>query len=106
MRNIPALDDPQARVIAATVDGVRIVCAYMPNGQAVGSDKYEYKLKWLRALKLWLRDELTRHPRLALLGDYNIAPEDAMSMIRKRGRDRYCALSRNAMPFARCSNWA
>ncbi|MBK9955911.1 MAG: exodeoxyribonuclease III [Rhodocyclaceae bacterium] len=76
VRNIPALDDPQARVIAATVDGVRIVCAYMPNGQAVGSDKYEYKLKWLRALKLWLRDELTRHPRLALLGDYNIAPED------------------------------
>jgi exodeoxyribonuclease-3 len=76
VRNIPDFDDPQARVIAATVDGVRIVCAYIPNGQAVGSDKYEYKLKWLRALNRWLADELARHPRLALLGDYNIAPED------------------------------
>ncbi len=76
MRNIPDLDDPQARLIAATVGDLRIVCAYMPNGQAVGSDKYEYKLKWLRALKAWLADELVRHPRLALLGDYNIAPED------------------------------
>lgn len=76
VRNIPDFDDPQARVIAATVDGVRIVCAYIPNGQAVGSDKYEYKLKWLRALNRWLADELARHPKLALLGDYNIAPED------------------------------
>ena len=76
VRNIPDFDDPQARVIAATVDGVRVVCAYIPNGQAVGSDKYEYKLKWLRALRLWLKEELTHHPRLALLGDYNIAPED------------------------------
>jgi exodeoxyribonuclease III len=75
-RGIPDLEDPQARVIAATVDGVRVVCAYIPNGQAVGSDKYEYKLKWLRALRNWLKDELARHPRLALLGDYNIAPED------------------------------
>jgi exodeoxyribonuclease-3 len=76
VRNIPDFDDPQARVITATVDGVRVVCAYIPNGQAVGSDKYEYKLKWLRALRLWLKEELTHHPRLALLGDYNIAPED------------------------------
>lgn len=76
VRNIPNFDDPQARMIAATIEGARIVCAYMPNGQAVGSDKYEYKLKWLRALRRWLEDELTRHPRLALLGDYNIAPED------------------------------
>jgi exodeoxyribonuclease-3 len=76
LRGIPDLDDPQARVIAATFDDTRIICAYIPNGQAVGSDKYEYKLKWLRALKAWLKDELARHPRLALLGDYNIAPED------------------------------
>ena len=76
VRNIPDFDDHQARVIAATFGATRIVCAYMPNGQAVGSDKYEYKLKWLRALKRWLTDELTRHPRLALLGDYNIAPDD------------------------------
>lgn len=75
-RGIPDLDDPQARVIAATCGGLRVVCAYVPNGQAVGSDKYEYKLKWLRALKAWLKDELSRYPRLTLLGDYNIAPED------------------------------
>jgi exodeoxyribonuclease-3 len=73
---IPDLDDEQKRVIAATVDGVRVVCVYIPNGQEVGSDKYEYKLKWLAALRTWLKDELAKHPKLALLGDYNIAPED------------------------------
>ena len=75
-RGIPGFDDPQARVIAATVADVRVVCAYMPNGQAVGSDKYAYKLSWLNALRGWLEGEIAKHPRLALLGDYNIAPED------------------------------
>ena len=74
--DIPAFADEQKRVVAATVDGVRIVCAYMPNGQAVGSDKYEYKLRWLAALEAFLQEELQRWPRLALLGDYNIAPDD------------------------------
>jgi exodeoxyribonuclease-3 len=74
--DIPGFDDPQKRILAATVDGVRLVCAYMPNGSEVGSEKYAYKLKWLAALTDWLRDEMTRHPRLALLGDFNIAPED------------------------------
>ena len=75
-RDIPGFDDPQKRVIAATVGGVRVICGYFPNGQEVGSDKYEYKLRWLAALTAWLREELVRHPRLALLGDYNIAPDD------------------------------
>lgn len=75
-RDIPGFDDPQKRIIAATVAGVRLVCAYMPNGQAVGSEKYEYKLKWLDALTRWLGEDLQRYPRLALLGDFNIAPED------------------------------
>jgi exodeoxyribonuclease-3 len=75
-RDLPGFDDPQKRVIAATVDDVRLVCAYMPNGQAVGADKYEYKLKWLATLTDWLREELQRYPRLALLGDFNIAPDD------------------------------
>ena len=57
-------------------DGVRVVCVYIPNGQEVGSDKYQYKLKWLAALQVWLKDELMKYPKLALLGDYNIAPED------------------------------
>jgi len=73
---IPGYEDEQKRVLAATLNGVRVVCVYVPNGQSVDSDKYQYKLQWLAALTAWLKDELTRHPRLALLGDYNIAPED------------------------------
>ncbi len=73
---IPGFEDEQKRVIAATLNGVRLVCVYIPNGQEVGSDKYEYKLKWLKALTAWLKEELVKYPKLALLGDYNIAPED------------------------------
>lgn len=73
---IPALDDAQKRVIAATVGDVRVVCVYIPNGQSVDSEKYQYKLKWLSALTAWLKEEMALHPKLALLGDYNIAPED------------------------------
>lgn len=74
---IPGFDDEQRRVLAATVDGTRILCIYVPNGQTVDSDKYQYKLRWLRALHAWLADELVRHPRLVMVGDYNIAPADA-----------------------------
>lgn len=73
---IPGFADEQKRVIAADVGGVRVVCAYFPNGQAPGSEKFAYKLAWLEALTGWLRGELERHPRLALLGDYNIAPDE------------------------------
>ena len=76
VRNIPGHADEQARVIAATVDGIRLIGAYVPNGQSVGSEKYVYKLRWLEALRAWVADEMARHPQLALLGDYNIAPED------------------------------
>ena len=76
VRNIPGHDDPQARVIAGTVDGVRIVGVYVPNGQSVDSEKFPYKLAWLSALHQWLKTELVTHPQLVLLGDYNIAPED------------------------------
>ena len=76
VRNIPGFEDHQARVIAATVDGLRVVGAYFPNGQAPGSDKFAYKMTWLDALRGWLHDELTRHPKLVLMGDYNVAPED------------------------------
>ena len=76
VRNIPGHDDAQARVIAATVDGVRVVGAYVPNGQAPGSDKYAYKLRWLEALGGWLRGEIAAHPQLVLMGDFNIAPDD------------------------------
>jgi exodeoxyribonuclease-3 len=76
VHNIPGHADEQKRVIAATVGDVRIVCAYVPNGQSVGSEKYEYKLNWLQAFRHWLQEEAARSPRLAVLGDYNIAPED------------------------------
>ncbi|HQR48156.1 MAG TPA: exodeoxyribonuclease III [Steroidobacteraceae bacterium] len=73
---IPAFDDEQRRVIAATVGGVRVIDVYVPNGQEVGSEKFEYKLRWLEALRGYVVAELARHPRLVVLGDYNIAPED------------------------------
>ena len=73
---IPDFEDEQKRMIAATVEGVRVVCVYCPNGQSLDSDKYPYKLAWFDALTRWLKDELARHPQLALLGDYNIAPDD------------------------------
>jgi exodeoxyribonuclease III len=73
---IADLDDPQKRVISAVVNGVRIVCVYIPNGESVESAKYVYKLDWLRRLNSCLKEELAKYPRLAVLGDYNIAPED------------------------------
>jgi exodeoxyribonuclease-3 len=73
----PGFDDPQRRVLAASIDGVRVVNLYIPNGQEVGSDKYDYKLRWLATLRDFLEDELTRHDKLVVLGDFNIAPADA-----------------------------
>ena len=73
---IPGLDDEQKRVVAGTVDGTRVICLYIPNGQSIDSDKYHYKLRWLSALQDWLQSELAAHPQLAVLGDFNIAPED------------------------------
>jgi exodeoxyribonuclease-3 len=76
VKGIPGYADEQKRVIAATVEGVRVVCVYIPNGQSVDSDKYRYKLEWLAALTAYLKDEIAQYPSLALLGDYNIAPDD------------------------------
>ena len=74
--NNPHFPDPQKRLIAATVEGLRIISAYVPNGQEVGSEKYTYKLEWLTALERWLSEELAQYPQLAIAGDFNIAPED------------------------------
>lgn len=76
VRDIPDFDDPPRRVLGVTTNGWRVVNLYVPNGQAVGSDKYEYKLRWLAALKQWLAREVAAHQRLVVLGDFNIAPED------------------------------
>ena len=73
---IPNFADDPKRLIAATVGDLRVVCAYAPNGQSLESDKFVYKLRWYEALTTWMKEELVRHPRLAILGDFNIAPED------------------------------
>ena len=68
--------DDHKRVLSATVDGVRVICTYVPNGQAVGTIKYAYKLDWFLAFERWLAEGLAHHPQLAVLGDYNVAPEE------------------------------
>lgn len=74
--DIPGLDDPQRRVLAATVGELRLINLYVPNGAAVGTDKYAYKLDWLSKVGGYLQTQLARHPLLAVMGDFNIAPED------------------------------
>jgi exodeoxyribonuclease-3 len=76
VRNIPGFVDDMARVISASFGPLRVVGAYFPNGQEPGSDKFAYKMRWLDAMREWLRGELVRHPRLVLLGDYNITVDD------------------------------
>jgi exodeoxyribonuclease-3 len=96
------LPDEQKRVLAATIGGVRIVCLYVPNGESVGSEKYQYKLRWLAAARDWLKVEISRNARLAVLGDFNVAPEardvhdpaawDGKVLFSKPERDAFDAL--------------
>jgi exodeoxyribonuclease III len=76
VHGIAGFEDEQKRVISATINGMRIICVYVVNGQAVESEKYDYKMRWLTALRHWLNDELKQYPKLVILGDYNIAPDD------------------------------
>jgi exodeoxyribonuclease III len=73
---MPGFEDPQKRLLGGVHDDVCIVCIYVPNGEHVTSEKYQYKLRWLAALREWLREMLSRHRKLVVLGDFNIAPED------------------------------
>jgi len=73
---IPGYDDPQRRVIAATVNGVRVIGAYCVNGEALESEKYGYKLEWYRQLHDYLAAERAKHEQLLLMGDFNIAPDE------------------------------
>ena len=75
--DFPDLDDPQRRILASTVDDIRIVDLYIPNGSEVGSEKYDYKLNWLKSLRNFLEAEMQRHENVVVLGDFNIAPADA-----------------------------
>jgi exodeoxyribonuclease III len=79
-RNIPGFADEQSRIIAATLQTasghVRVVNGYFVNGQAPGTEKFEYKMRWLDALRNWLREEIAQHPQLVLVGDFNITFDD------------------------------
>jgi exodeoxyribonuclease III len=74
--DIPNLVDPQRRILGATIAGMRLINLYVPNGAEVGSDKYSYKLMWLQKITDFLKQQLAIYPRLAVVGDFNIAPED------------------------------
>ncbi len=81
VKNIPGFDDDMSRVISGTIASahgqIRVIGGYFPNGQEPGSDKFEYKMNWLKGLRVWVRDELSRHPNLVIMGDYNITFDDA-----------------------------
>ncbi|HDS1103475.1 exodeoxyribonuclease III [Stenotrophomonas maltophilia] len=72
---IPGFEDEQKRVIAGTFGDLRVINLYVVNGQDIGTDKYEYKLRWLQAVHAWIAQELQRHPKLIVMGDFNIAPD-------------------------------
>ncbi len=74
--DIPGLIDPQRRILAATMVGIRLINLYVPNGAAVGTDKYEYKLMWLTKVTAFIKQQLSHYPHVAVVGDFNIAPED------------------------------
>ena len=77
IKDIKGLDDPQRRIIAATVDDIRVLNLYVVNGKEVGSDKYEYKLDWLKIVTAFIKNEIKKYPNYVVLGDFNIAPEDS-----------------------------
>ncbi|HHA2973693.1 TPA: exodeoxyribonuclease III [Stenotrophomonas maltophilia] len=72
---IPGFEDEQKRVIAGTFGDLRVINLYVVNGQDIGTDKYDYKLRWLEAVHAWIAEELQRHPKLIVMGDFNIAPD-------------------------------
>ena len=76
VRDIPGFSDEQRRVLAVDAGPLRVINLYVPNGQAVGSEKFAYKLRWLASLRDWLASEIAAHPQLVVLGDFNIAPDD------------------------------
>lgn len=77
MTDFDGYADAQRRILGATIGPIRILNLYVPNGQSVDSDKYEYKLAWLAALKSQLQRELARYEHIVVMGDFNIAPADA-----------------------------
>lgn len=104
-RLTPCAGDDSARLIAATVDApggaLRVASVYFVNGQAPGTEKFDYKMRWLDALHGWLQGELARHGRLLLMGDFNIAPEDADSHAPQALAHTVCHTPQEKAHFAR-----
>jgi exodeoxyribonuclease-3 len=96
VKNNPKFEDPQQRILAATIDGVRVVCAYVPNGQAIGSEKFDYKMAWLNAFHDWIKEQAAQYPQLVVAGDYNIAPEDRDVRSGRMGRHGACVAGARA----------
>lgn len=74
--DLPDFDDHQRRVLAVTIDDIRVLNLYVPNGESVTSEKFQYKLNWLQKFDCFLKRELEKHPKMVVLGDFNIAPHD------------------------------
>jgi exodeoxyribonuclease-3 len=74
--DVPGLDDPQRRILGATIGGIRVLDLYVVNGQEVGSEKYAHKLQWLKQVTGHISDQLQQHEQFVVVGDFNIAPED------------------------------
>lgn len=74
--DIPDLDDPQRRILAVSVAGIRLINLYVPNGAELTSDKYQYKLNWLQKVNVFIQQQMSIYPKVAIVGDFNIAPED------------------------------
>jgi exodeoxyribonuclease-3 len=98
-------DDDQARLIAATVAGVRVVSAYVPNGQVVGSDKWAYKLAWLTRLRAWLERTARPDQPLALCGDFNVAPDDRDAARPEEWRDSVLCHDDARRALAAVTSW-
>ena len=76
LTDIDGLDDPQRRILAATIGDVRIIDLYVVNGSEVGSEKFDYKMHWLEQVTNWIALEMQQHEKVIVLGDFNIAPHD------------------------------
>jgi len=98
--DLPHLADQQRRLLAVTVNGVRIVNVYVPNGQEIGSEKYRYKFDWLGALRDFLQQQLAAHAQLVVLGDFNIAPADLDVHDPRRWHEKIMCSSAERQQFA------
>lgn len=74
--DLPGFTTPERRVLAATFGKLRMINVYVPNGSTLGSDKYDFKLRWLEALAGWLKSEIAAYEQVVVVGDFNIAPEE------------------------------